>query len=89
MSDALYRRTAHCCRTCLGPVLQGEAGFICAICDTVGAAAEEICGCGIKQAGQSGKNLGFRCAPNPARGQNSPAAVVIVFGESFNIQRPA
>lgn len=76
---ALYRRTDHVCRTCLGPVLEGAAGFTCAVCDAAGATPEAICGCGIRVAGQGGKRLPFRCTPNPARGPASPAAVVITF----------
>ena len=33
---SLYQRTGHACRTCLGPVLEGGGGFICAVCDAAG-----------------------------------------------------
>ena len=80
MSDALtYRRTGHCCRTCLGPVLQGDEGFICAVCDASGPAPAAICGCGIRVAAPGGRILPFSCQTNPTRGPASPSAVVITF----------
>jgi hypothetical protein len=81
MSEARYSRTAHTCRTCLGPILAHEAGFVCAVCDVATAGTvDEICGCGITISSESRKNLGFRCVQNPARGAKSPASVVIQFG---------
>lgn len=81
VGGVLFRRTGHVCRTCLGPVLAGADGYICAVCDAAGDAPEAICGCGIRVQGSSGgKRALFRCAPNPARGPASPAAAVITFG---------
>ena len=74
-----YLRVAHCCRTCLGPILHGGQGFICAVCDAASEAVEGICGCGIRVTGS--KYPVFRCTTNPARGPASPAAVVITFGQ--------
>ncbi len=72
MSDApTYRRTGHCCRTCLGPVLQDNEGFLCAVCDASGAAPSAISGCGIRVAARGGRVLSFSCQPNPARGPAS------------------
>lgn len=83
----MFRRVFHACRRCLGPILQGESGFVCAVCDAVGARVEEICGCGIS-AGEGGrKNLGFRCIPNLERGPAFPAAVVIAFGAPCPVDR--
>jgi len=80
MSDALYRRTQHACRICMGPVLAGEKEFICAVCDAASIVVSGICGCGIEVAG-SRRGLGFRCAVNLERSPQSPAAVVILFGK--------
>jgi len=86
MAD-MFRRVLHACRKCLGPVLQGKDGFVCAVCDAADARVEDICGCGIS-AGEGGrKNLGFRCIPNPERGPASPAAVVIAFGAGLQADR--
>ncbi|HTO99797.1 MAG TPA: hypothetical protein VMJ64_00360 [Anaerolineales bacterium] len=83
----IFRRVSHACRKCLGPILQTEDGFVCAVCDAAGARGEEICGCGIS-AGEGGrKNLSFRCIPNPERGPASPAAVVIAFGATRPVDR--
>lgn len=76
----LYRRTAHVCRICLGPVLEGENGYICAVCDASGSTPEAICGCGIKVQGPGSRRHLFACVPNPSRGPASPSAIVITFG---------
>jgi hypothetical protein len=83
MSEGLYRRTGHVCRTCLGPILADEAGFVCAVCDASSPSdVSAICGCGIRISGTLQRGLGFRCAPNPTRSDGSPAAAVIMFGPS-------
>ena len=78
--NQLFSRTGHVCRTCMGPVLNGEDGFVCAVCDATGATTETICGCGIRLPGEA-LGRAFRCSPNPARGAASPAAAVITFGQ--------
>lgn len=80
VGGAQFHRTDHVCRTCLGPVLEGGGGFICAVCDAAGDAPEAICGCGIRVQGPGGRRRLFQCTSNPARGPASPAAVVITFG---------
>ncbi len=80
MSDALYRRTEHACRACMGPILAGEDGFLCAVCDAASRVVSGICGCGIEVAG-SRRGLGFRCVTNLERSPQSPAGVVILFGK--------
>ena len=89
MSAALYERTAHCCRTCLGPVLQSNSGFVCAVCDATSEAPEGICGCGIRVAGRGAKRAMFQCTANPARGPTSPAAVVITFDQMSETSAPS
>ena len=81
MSEALYRRVPHACRTCMGPVLSHDTGFVCAVCDAASTEVVAICGCGIESADYR-RDLGFRCAPNPNRSAQSPAAVVILFGQT-------
>jgi hypothetical protein len=78
-----YGRSPHVCRHCLGPILQYDGGFICAVCDAAAGAVEVICGCGIKVAGSSARRGFFRCTANPARGPASPAAIVITFGAQW------
>jgi hypothetical protein len=81
MSEFRFRRVAHVCRTCLGPVLEGADGkFTCAVCDAMGETPQQICGCGLHVSGSTARALGFRCTANPARGPSSPAGTVIVFG---------
>ncbi len=75
----LYRRTAHVCRTCLGPVMEHGGGYVCAVCDASGATPSSICGCGIKVQGPGGRRRLFACTPNPARGPASPSGYVITF----------
>jgi hypothetical protein len=79
MRNQLFGRTGHVCRTCLGPVLSGEGGFVCAVCDATGVEVEAICGCGIHLPGEVTVRV-YHCSPNPARGPRSPGAAVIAFG---------
>ncbi len=79
MSNELFRRTTHCCRTCLGPVLAHDAGHVCAVCDAAGRDVKDVCGCGIRVAGPGGRRLPFSCHPNPARSPVSPSLAVILF----------
>ena len=79
--ETVYGRSPHACRRCLGPILQSEGGYVCAVCDAAAEEVEGICGCGIRIMGSTAKRALFQCIANPARGPASPAAVVITFGQ--------
>lgn len=73
----------HACRHCGGRILRRGNLFRCAGCgiearDRVSA----ICGCGLYPAARRGRASSgpFRCGPNPSRGPQSPAEIVILCG---------
>jgi len=81
MDNAGFVFTGHACRSCLGRVLRCDETFRCSICEAEShGSPDAICGCGLRPTGIA-RQGGFRCAPNPARGPASPAAVVILFGD--------
>ena len=73
--------TDHVCRVCLGRILsrqQSEGGCVrCADCglERTGR-TPSLCACGTKL--RSGKNAGFRCAPNPEVTPEMPVQIVVV-----------
>lgn len=76
----------HVCRHCFGRVARRDRTFRCTSCGAQAQdAARGICGCGIRP--QIRMKTGFRCAPNPARGPNSPAEFVITF-DGRNVDDP-
>ena len=77
----------HCCRGCLGRVIQREATFRCADCGAAAARRPDgICGCGLlpdAMRARSGRSSDiFRCGPNPRRTPENPAEIVILFGDA-------
>lgn len=82
----IYELTDHACRQCFGPILHDGERFVCGICSAESTGTvDEICGCGVIVSGNPRKNLGFRCHPNPARGPQSPARIVIQFGRTDTV----
>lgn len=84
MSTELWAITDHCCRACGGRVLAEHGGpaHRCASCGwrAIGPASA-ICACGHRREGQRrGSKSGFSCGPNPARGNESPDEIVMLFG---------
>jgi hypothetical protein len=75
-----WNLTDHTCRICLGRILETEGLFMCSACEAeTSGVPDAICGCGIR-VGESKRDGGFRCAPNPNRSPSNPSAVVIAFG---------
>lgn len=76
----------HACRTCFGRVVEADGLFRCTGCGAQASGSpESICGCGVlpgpmaKRVGDAGAR--FRCGPNPRRGPDSPAEIVVLFGD--------
>lgn len=86
MSDAGWTLTSHACRHCLGRLLERAGVFMCADCEIEAhGKPDAICGCGMRiEAAQSRTRTKdvFRCGPNPLRSHNSPAKIVILFGDT-------
>lgn len=82
MGQTMYRCVDHCCRTCLGRVLQSEGGiFVCSTCEATAAhSVEDICWCGIVRV-PDGRRLGFQCARNFDPSGECPAVIIIRFGQ--------
>lgn len=86
MVDA-WQFAPHCCRACLGRVMQCQDIFRCADCGAEASGkSEAICGCGLLP-GPLAARMGHvggtvRCGPNPRRGPASPAEIVILFGDA-------
>lgn len=75
--------TDHACRSCLGPILEQDGRFVCAVCDAEAQGAPDpICGCGLRPRDMCAAPAGFRCAPNPLRSPANPARVIILFGDA-------
>jgi hypothetical protein len=74
--------TQHCCRACMGTVMQSESQFICAICRaTAEGAPNAICGCGATVRGPVGlRPAGLRCIRNPHPSRANPSHVLIALG---------
>jgi hypothetical protein len=72
----------HCCRHCLGRILEREGAFACSGCGAKAVDVNAICGCGIVlgEGSLRGRRL-FRCTPNPQRSPTCPAEIVIAVGE--------
>ena len=73
--------TEHACRECLGPILQCDNVFTCAVCRVEAKASPTpICGCGIRPRQEIGRPQGhFRCMVNTAQTAANPARIVIGF----------
>lgn len=76
-----YSLAPHACRHCGGRVLQSGDMFRCGGCGAVAMGSPSgICGCGLLRS-RGSNHAGFRCVANPARSPQSPAEIVIEFGE--------
>ena len=86
MSDAGWHLTAHCCRQCLGRVLERAGEFMCADCEaSARGKPDAICGCGMRveaMRSRTGAPDVFKCGPNPRRSQANPACISILFGHT-------
>lgn len=79
--DWRWNLTDHTCRVCLGRILEADGAlFMCSACEAeTSGVPDAICGCGIR-VGESKRDGGFRCIPNPDRSPRNPSSVVIAFG---------
>lgn len=77
----------HACRFCGGRVARQGRVFRCFHCDalTERGVVADICGCGLK--GANGR-YPFVCAPNPSRGPQNPAMIVIVRADPLAAIQP-
>lgn len=80
-TQGLWTVTDHLCRECLGRILYRVDGAAagthqCSNCAADAAGAiEALCSCGLRL--KDGKDMGFRCLPNPKRGPDFPAEIVV------------
>lgn len=90
---ATFRWSEHVCRICGARLGVDESGpldvYECGNCGVSSKGAPEgVCGCGVhlgpkpnkKRDRLEPKGPRFECLPNPARGPDSPALFVIMFG---------
>jgi predicted amidophosphoribosyltransferase len=79
MTDGGWSFTSHCCRACLGRVVERADVFRCATCGAEADRVEAICACGLRRS--DGRPLGFRCVVNAQKSPAVPAEIVAAFGE--------
>lgn len=83
-SDPGWAFTDHCCRRCLGRVLERRGIYRCADCSVEASGTPNgICACGIQIVG-SKIAAGFRCVRNPRRTPANPTDVVVMFCDDAN-----
>ena len=85
MIERRYALTDHCCKACLGRILERNGMFMCADCETMAARdVTAICGCGMRainsRALPGTLRDAFRCGINPLRTAASPARIVVLYG---------
>ena len=79
-----YGRSPHVCRHCLGPILQYDGGFICAVCDAAAEGRSRLFVAAVsKWLVQVRGEASSAVQPIPQGGPASPAATVITFGAQW------
>lgn len=85
-ADWRWKLADHVCRKCLSRLVEApDRLFMCPTCEAQAQnTPHTICGCGIR-VGESKRDGGFHCVPNPDRSPRNPSAVVIAFGGELNL----
>lgn len=73
--SAGWALTSHCCRLCLGRILEANGSVMCADCGAEACGRpESLCACGVMS---EAKRRLFRCTRNPSPSPASPALIVV------------